>query len=187
MMSNDDSWIYNVMPYDPHKHHRRSIRLPGYNYASAGAYFLTITTQVRWPWFGRINEGQLQLNAAGQMVLEIWHSLPTRFSFIALDEAILMPDHFHALLWITADRNDQPTPTRPAGTAEGSLGRYVQAFKSLSTNSYIHGVRERGWPPFEQRLWQRNYYERIVRDDQELQRVRAYIVNNPARWSETHP
>lgn len=171
------------MPYDPQKHHRRSIRLPGYDYASAGAYFVTICTQVRHPWFGHVQQGQLQQNIAGNAIMETWRDLLLYFSHIALDEAILMPDHFHGILWITGDDAGarQPVVGRTAGTADGSLGRCMQAFKSLSTNVYIRGVKELGWEPFAGRLWQRNYYERIIRHD-ELETTREYIVSNPLRW-----
>lgn len=73
---------------------------------------------------------------------------------------------------------------RPYGTEEGSVGRIIQAFKSLTTNAYIAGVHEQGWPPFEKRLWQRNYHEHIIRDEADLFAIRQYIDSNPLKWFE---
>ena len=123
----------------------------------------------------------MELNVAGEAVWQLWHDLPDRFPFLALDQAMLMPDHFYALLWITVDGSAQSKPAQLAGTAPGSLARCIQAFKSLSTNTYIPGVRESGWEAFDQRLWQRNYYERIVRQNEE-EAIRDYILANPQRW-----
>jgi REP element-mobilizing transposase RayT len=78
------------------------------------------------------------------------------------------------------------TSTSPGGahgTLPGTIGRIIQAFKSITTNSYIHGVRELGWSPFAGRLWQRDYWEHIIRNDRELWAIQEYIVNNPAQWA----
>jgi REP element-mobilizing transposase RayT len=124
----------------------------------------------------------MRLNAPGAMVAEHWLALPARFPLLRLDAYVIMPDHLHAVLSLDAAGAPQnPTRMSPRGTATGTLGRVIQAFKSLTTTAYIVGVREAGWPPFEQRLWHRNYYEHVVRDQTDLDRIRTYIVTNPSR------
>ena len=164
---------------------RRSIRLHTYNYAGEGAYFITICASVRQLWFGTVNDETMQLNDAGRMVHAEWQNLATRFPQIELDTFIIMPDHIHGIISITGDAAPTPTPhsnERPNGTITGSIGRIVQAFKSLTTNAYIQGVHQYGWQPFPGKLWQRNYYEHIVRNEYDLQRIREYILRNPSRW-----
>jgi REP element-mobilizing transposase RayT len=111
------------------------------------------------------------------MALSEWLDLQTRFPHVELDDVILMPDHMHAIIWLTE-----------AGENESliKLGSVIQAFKSLTTNVYGRGVRERGWPPFDRKLWQPGYFEHIIRDDRSLERHREYIVGNPVRWRERH-
>jgi REP element-mobilizing transposase RayT len=159
------------MKYDPGKYHRRSIRLRGYDYASAGAYFVTICVQRRLCRFGTVVDGVLMRNDAGRMVQATWETLPERFPTLAPDIAVVMPNHVHAII-APADQ--------PAQSAR--LGDIVGALKSLTTNAYILGVREYGWVPFDQRLWQRNYYEHVIRGEADLARIRNYIETNPARW-----
>jgi putative transposase len=166
---------------------RRSIRLNNYNYASEGAYFITICAVVRQPWFGEVHDEMMQLNDAGRMVHAEWQNLATRFPHIELDTFIIMPDHIHGLISITGDATSTLAPRsneRPNGTMAGSIGRIVQAFKSITTNTYIQHVHQHGWQPFPGKLWQRNYYEHIIRNEHDLQRIRDYILRNPSRWKQ---
>jgi putative transposase len=179
------------MPYDPNIHHRRSVRLQGYDYSRGGAYFITICTQDRTRLLGEIIDGQMSLSAAGQMIEEVWAGLPMRFPTIVLDAFVVMPDHLHGVL-ILSDETGEPNAgaevgnvnEHAPGTLPGTIGRILQTFKSTSTHFYIQGVRQQGWPPFAGRLWQRNYYERIIRNEQALERIRTYINANPSRWAE---
>ena len=159
------------MPYDPNKHHRRSIRLPSYDYSRAGAYFVTMCAQGRERRFATITRDGLQLSAAGLMLDLWWHKLPDKFPAVALDVFVIMPDHMHGIMWL-----------QPSSAEAVALGTTIQWFKTMTTNAYIRGVRDDGWPAFDRRLWQRDYYERIVRDEPALERIRAYIAANPARW-----
>jgi len=174
-------------------HHRRSIRLQGYDYAQAGAYFVTICVQNRECLFGEVVDGEMLLNDAGQMVETIWEGLPDRFPFIELDQFGVMPNHAHGIIALTGRpaQGDHPRPTpgdhkdRPYkahGTLEGTVGRVIQAFKSVTIHEYVVGVRRHEWRLFEGRLWQRNYYEHIIRDEKYLNRIREYIATNPLRW-----
>lgn len=170
------------MPYDPNRHHRRSIRLKGYDYSQAGAYFITLCTQDRACLFGKVVNGEMRLNDAGRMVLAEWNRLPERFPHLVLDAFVVMPNHVHGILVIT-----DPAPTVGATVVGATLvvaptvGNIIGAFKSRVTVEYIRGVKTSGWPPFRGRLWQRNYYEHIIRNERALNAIRQYIMENPRR------
>ena len=122
------------------------------------------------------------MNEAGMMIRHGWLELPRKFPGVQLDEFIIMPNHFHGIIIISEpDSNNTPIRRTRAGV---SLPEIVQWFKTMTTNAYIRGVRDKKWSPFLSRLWQRNYYERIIRDETELSRFREYIVTNPARWGD---
>ena len=162
------------MSYDPEIHRRRSIRLDGYDYSSAGAYFISIVAQGRLCLFGNVVDGVMRLNDAGKMVRRVWDGMSDRFPLIAMDGFVVMPNHVHGVIFI-----HQPAPT--AGVAP-TLGDVVRALKSVTTVEYGRGVRGMGWQRFEKRLWQRNYYERVVRNESELGAIREYIANNVVNW-----
>jgi REP element-mobilizing transposase RayT len=182
------------MKYDPQKHHRRSIRLKGYDYSQAGLYFITICTQNRACLFGKIENGKMILNDAGRMIENEWLTLPQRFNNISLHEYIVMPNHFHAILEIVGATlvvapNDMVAPNdnekgQPQGYAPTgkTVGGMVGAFESIATVKYIRGVKNVGWPPFDRKLWQRNYHEHIIRDEQSYMKITEYIKNNPSNW-----
>jgi len=170
---------------------RRSIRLRGYNYSQEGAYFVTICTQNRACLFGEIIQGKMVLNNAGQMIDKWYHELENKFVDIKCDEYIIVPNHIHAIiqnvgadLCVCPDMDGrQPGGEHTGGEHTGSpLQRVVQWFKTMTTNAYIRGVKENQWPPFPGKLWQRNYYEHIIRNEKELMRTREYIENNPPKW-----
>jgi REP element-mobilizing transposase RayT len=172
------------MPYNPDVHHRRSIRLKEYDYTQAGAYFVTIVTYQREPLFGEIVDGVMNLNALGEIVRREWFKTAELRPYIELyeDEFVVMPNHAHGILWMNddvgAERRSAPTTTMPHVTA-GSLGAIVRAYKSAVTYAInaarqTHGVV----------VWQRNYYEHIIRNDADLNRIRNYIINNPLKWAD---
>ena len=146
---------------------RNSLRLQGYDYSSAGCYFITIVTQGRVCRFGDVHDGELFLNAAGRMVEESYQQMLQAFP--GLDDVIhvVMPNHFHCLL---------------SCQGETSVTEAVQWFKSKSTNGYIHGVKEQGWPSFDFRLWQTRFYDVIIRNAVAHDYVVNYIYNNRLRW-----
>jgi len=136
---------------------------------------------------GKISEGDLRLSEAGLMVAREWQHLSLRFPSTVLDYSVVMPNHFHGIFVIETKAQPEAGVSPPDdavtfGTEPGSLSRIMQAFKSLTTNRYIKGVKELDWPPFVNRLWQRNYWEHVVRDDEDLNRIRNYIQTNPQRW-----
>ncbi len=198
-----------IMPYNPDQHHRRSMRLQNWDYASAGAYFVTICVENRECVFGEIVDAEMRLNALGNIVAEYWQNLPHLFPAIVLDAFVVMPNHVHFAVWLNppedarvgAQLNCAPTncaPTNCAPTNRASttttttespigkrftvdkqrptLGQVVRALKAATTRL----IRQSGSAGF---AWQRNYYEHIVRDERELERIRKYILDNPANWA----
>jgi len=169
---------------------RKSIRLQGYDYSRAGAYFVTICAKDYKCLFGGIANRDMVLNGAGRMVGKWLVELENKFPEIRWDEYVVMPNHVHGIISIvgaplvgarkTAGSMPKRADTRPAPTA--ALGDIVGAFKSITTNEYIRGVKQHGWGPFPGKLWQRNYYEHVVRSENEMYQIREYIENNPARW-----
>lgn len=236
------------MPYNPQIHHRRSIRLKGYDYSQSGLYFITTCCQDRACLFGEIVGGsvgaslvgdlnnindnhengrpqgyaptnpQMILNDAGRMVETEWLKLTDRFPNIELHEYVVMPNHFHGILEIVPpdetipkrvgtplvgvqnDKNGNPnddigngekgghkgTPQRDTQTEVSknkTIGDMMDAFKSITTVEYIRGVKTLGWKPFNGKLWQRNYYEHIIRNEQSCRTISEYIIANPSKWA----
>ena len=169
------------MKYDPDIHHRRSIRLKGYGYSQAGAYFVTICAQNRECLFGEILDGEMALNDAERMVEKWYRELENKFADIVCDQCAIMPNHIHFVIQtgVGADLRVCPDTGEHIGSP---LHTVIQWFKTMTTNEYIRGVKQNGWSTFPGKLWQRNYYEHIVRDENELNRIREYIVNNPMQW-----
>jgi putative transposase len=190
--------------------HRRSIRLKEYDYSQVGAYFITIATQDRACLFGKVVNGEMRLNDVGYMVHQEWTNLPNRFPNIDLDAFVIMPNHIHGIIVITGAipvgaglvpapmHANMPAQNGNRATKSGAtvgstksrattrvaptVGDIVGAFKSITTVRYTHGVKHHGWLPFRGRLWQRNYYEHIIRDDESLNSIREYITNNLLQW-----
>ncbi len=199
------------MKYNPTIHHRRSIRLKGYDYSQNGAYFITICVQNRESLFGEIIDGDMKLNDPGKMIDIQWNELKNRFKNIELDEYVIMPNHFHGIISIVNDEifvgahvgaplvgaldgNDGGNSNAGAGGAgikpartdrknqNATIGDIIGAFKSIATHEYINGVKNNNWQSFDGKLWQRNYYEIIIRNENSLEKIRKYIRNNPRNW-----
>ena len=251
---------FQGVPYDPARHHRRSIRFRGFDYTRAGAYFVTMVTHRRCRLFGRVVRGRMWLSPAGEIAHTCWDALPRHFPAVRLDAMVVMPDHMHGIVWIAAsaearetdgtggaigiaarngmaasggiapvgigatapmvapvgivgaqhaaplqtpthspiadsiarrtpthspiaDSIARRTPTHspiagpPPFVPPGSLGAIVRSYKSAVTRA-INVLSDRSGTL----IWQRNYYEHIVRDDEALGRIRRYIENNPRNW-----
>ncbi len=210
------------MSINPPNHQRRSIRLQSYDYSQPGAYFITVCTSQRIQLFGELAGGQVRLNDAGQIVWEVWKSLPARYPHILLGAAIVMPDHFHGIVIIHDDvgavgaihelplqqspnhelppqnelppRNQLPIqpPDRRVRRRRMTLPILVGYLK-MNTARRINDLRGPSvgviheLPLHESPLlpvWQRNYYEHIIRGADDLQRITVYIETNPLRWAQ---
>jgi putative transposase len=148
-------------------------RLSKSAYEHGGRFFVTLCADDRRPLFGDVLGGEMRVNAAGAMVEATWRELPVFTPGVTLDAFQMMPNHLHGLLVIAGSRSG----------AIPSLPEVVQRFKSLTTRRYIAGVNERGWARFDGRLWQRGYYDTVVRNDASFERIRSYIAANPANWA----
>lgn len=182
--------------YNPLIHRRQTRRLNGYDYSKAGVYFITICTQYKQPFFGRIESGILEKTAAAIITQTIWEQIPVQFPFVELDEFVIMPDHIHGIIVIQDhDRVGSrliaplPEPDQTTGGFAGNqnpmfhqnLSRIVRWFKGrcsyeIRTNeSIVTDV-----PVFE---WQRNYHEHIIRNTDAYERICQYIRDNPKNWN----
>ncbi|MDD2366040.1 MAG: transposase [Desulfuromonadaceae bacterium] len=174
------------MTYNSDIHHRRSVRLPEYDYAAAGAYFVTVCVHERECQFGEIVDGVMMLNHAGHIVEAEWIKSGELRSEIVIGEYVVMPNHFHGIvnLNVTGTASRAPTIERFGKPVIGSLPTIVRSFKSAVTKRInIHRATP-GCP-----VWQRNYYEHVIRDDADYKRIAEYITDNPLRWVEDrlHP
>ena len=218
--------------YNPNIHHRKSIRLKGYDYSRKGLYFVTICCKNRACLFGKIESGEMFLNEAGVMIEKWYFELENKFPDIKCHEMIVMPNHLHFIIENTGDiatvranqnirpedeyvranlsvrpddigqthndigqtHNDigQTHRSAPTEISEQIFGehigsplqRVIQWFKTMTTNEYIRGVKNLDWEPFYKKLWQRNYWEHIIRDEKSYQNISNYIINNPSKWKE---
>ena len=195
------------MKYNPEIHHRRSIRLKGYDYTQPGAYFVTVCAHQRMHFFGEVVNGEMVLNDRGKIARDEWFKTATLRPYVKLyeDEFVIMPNHGHGIIWIEedvgalrgnvqlrgrqnrAEQRSAPTKTVSAPTktvsaptktvAPGSLSAIVRAYKSAVTYAVNAAENQRGAV-----LWQRNYYEHIIRNDRERKNIGWYILNNPLNW-----
>ncbi|OGW77090.1 MAG: hypothetical protein A3J52_02965 [Omnitrophica bacterium RIFCSPHIGHO2_02_FULL_49_9] len=160
---------------------RKPLCLKGYDYSIEGLYFVTICVQNRIHLFGNVVVGadqrvgpKIALNSVGEMIQSWWEKIPGRFANIGLDPFVIMPNHIHGIIAIQG-RTHGSAPT---------LARMIQWFKTMTTNDYIRGVRQHRWAPFAGTLWQRSYYEHIVRNEDDLNQIRQYILDNHAKWEQ---
>ena len=173
------------MTFNPDIHHRKSIRLRGYDYSQAGMYFVTICTQDRMCLFGDITDGEIRMNEYGDIAWAAWRDLPNHYAHIELDEFIVMPNHVHWIVRIVdavgaglKPARTEPARTDPAPTKHG-LPEIVRAFKTYSARRINERRRMSGVS-----VWQRNYYEHIIRDEAAHLKIAEYIQTNPQRWQE---
>ncbi len=155
---------------------RQSLRLPHHDYSHPGMYFVTICTHQREPILGAIDAGYMIPNDAGEFAIQIWHALPQRFTDLKTDAFILMPNHLHAILFFETPQSS-PGAASGAPTTRKSLASVVRAFKSVSAIG-VNKIRMTPNSP----VWQRNYFEHIIRTTQSLDELRRYIRENPGRW-----
>ena len=194
---------------------RKSLRLRGFDYSQNGLYFITICTQNRNYLFGKIINGEMNLNESGQMIQYWLQQIPSKYPDVYLHENIIMPNHIHFIIEkisiMDADGmagNINVTNVNVAdahvgaplrghpqrGTSQNekygnhnkqinkTIGSVCNWFKTMTTNNYIRGVKQQNWIPFHGKLWQRNYYENIILNEESFLRIATYIKNNPKKW-----
>jgi putative transposase len=179
-----------VVTFSGERRNRYSIRLKDFDYSQEGAYFITICVQGRRALLGDIREETILLSRLGEIVKLEWLRLPQRFGNLVLDEFVIMPNHIHGIIIINRRGESCIRPDdsmgdhkdHPYGTETNSVGRIIQAYKSITTNRYILGVKKNNWRPFPRRLWQRNYYDHIIRNEDDSSVIREYIVDKPLNW-----
>jgi len=183
--------------FNPYIHHRRSIRLKGYDYSQSGIYFVTICLKDAECLLGEVKNNQMTLNPAGKMIESEWRKIPEKYPFVDIDEFIVMPNHMHGLISIKNKRrgevisplkinnNDKislkGTENVPLHkqSKHPSLGQIIAYFKYKTTKS-INIMCDTPCV----KLWQRNYYEHIIRNENGYNRIRNYIIQNPSKWNE---
>ncbi|NEO55600.1 MAG: transposase [Okeania sp. SIO3B5] len=158
------------MPYNPDRPRRSSLRLKGYDYTQPGAYFVTLCTKNRECLFGQIVGGIVKLNEYGRIVAQSWQWLEQQYSYVELDTWVVMPNHLHGIIIITDTASN--IKRKP-------LGRLVGAFKTVSAKKINQLRQTPGYP-----VWQRDFYDRINRNDRSLEITRQYITENPLKWYE---
>jgi putative transposase len=190
--------------YNPEKHHRRSIRLKGYDYSREGFYFLTLCVQNRKYLFEippndnvasccrrpkcRPKVYQIEINEAGKMIEKWYFELEKKFPGIKCHEMVVMPNHFHCIIEIKkggggGSASWADTQVRPNGEGRPNVSTVMQWFKTMTTNEYIRGVKILGWERFEGKLWQRDYFEHIIRNKRSFDIISNYIRTNPIKWN----
>jgi REP element-mobilizing transposase RayT len=168
-------------------YHRRSIRLKGYDYSLPGAYFVTIVTQGRSPILGNIIAGETYLTTIGKIIEECWIEIPLHFRFVSLDAHVIMPNHLHGIVNIIENHNKRITNELPnntktekssqSGLQHNSLGAIIGSFKSSVTRKIRQRQISYPYP-----IWQRNYYEHIIRNEEDYDWIVEYIQTNPLNW-----
>lgn len=154
---------------------RKLNRKRGYDYSSPGAYFVTICVHGRMrkePVFGSISNGTMSLNEWGTVAVRYWEEIPDHYDNVRLDEYCVMPDHIHGIIWIVGAMTvgDVPVRTEQCSVLTGTLSKIIKSFKNAVTKHIGKSI------------WQRSYYDRIIRDNDELYRIREYIKRNPKNW-----
>lgn len=149
------------MAYDPEKHHRRSIRLKGYDYSQPGMYFVTICSWQRQPL--------LETPELHETLIEAWQNLPSRFPTVTVDRFVVMLDHVHGILQMNCSMRHAPRPP---------LGNIIGAYKSITTVAWLRFNKSRG-VQCPRHLWQERFHDHVIRNDHDLEAIREYILNNP--------
>ena len=148
---------------------RKDIRWKGYDYKTPANYFITIVIHDRLCLLGDVIGDEVVLSEAGQMVHQKIEELTTRFAESEIPFFVVMPNHIHLILQNLGSHH---------------LGDMMRWFKSVTTNNYIHGVKEKGWKPFRNTLWQTRFYDHVIRNQRAYDYIANYILQNPSRWSQ---
>lgn len=169
------------MPYNPQEHHRRSIRLKGYDYRQPGLYFLTLYCHKGQCLFGHIKDGEMILNPAGKIAHDCWQAIPNHFPHAALHAFIIMPNHMHGIIEIVRANNHSPPNARANNhsplpqSPSKTIGSIVRGYK-IGVTKWMRKNTDT------YHVWLRNYYDIIISSEQAYKNITRYIQNNPANW-----
>ena len=152
------------------KNNRKSVRLKKHNYKKDAFYFITICIQSREHLLGKISNDEHIIYDAGYMIQSVWNNLPKYYEGIKTHQFVVMPNHIHGVIELVNSDLD--------------LSEVIRRYKTFTTRQYIIQVEKNNWQPFFKKLWQRNYYEHIIRDEKSWIKIQEYIQNNPKRWEE---
>lgn len=167
-----------VVNPEPHSFRRKEIRIPEFYYSQTGANFITIVTQDRKTIFGQVEDGEMVLNNVGKLAEEVWLALPKHFPNVELGEWVIMPNHIHGIISIKVEATHaSPLPRISQGPTPGSIGAIIGSYKSAVTKRF-HQIPKNT----KNKLWQRNYYEHIIRNERDYQALYEYILANPMNW-----
>ena len=168
------------MKFDPKKHRRRSVRVPVYDYSQPGAYFITAVAYQRQCLFGDIVDGKMRLNKFGKIAEACWHEVPDHFRNVELGTFVVILNHVHGIIvinkFIVGAQHAAPLQTN---VKPGSLGAVVRSYKSAVTKRINEMEKSPGAV-----VWQRNYYEHIIRNETEWNNIHLYIESNPINWDD---
>ena len=181
------------MKYDSAIHHRRSIRWQGYDYSLGGAYFLTFCTHEREAFLGEVVDGEVHLSPLGENVLEIWLALPGHFANVELGEFAIMPNHVHGIVFVTESVGAVHEPPLHSADTVGAIHELplrqqrrqmlipkIIGYFKMNSAKQINVVRDTPGTP----VWQRDYYDRVIRNESEYDAIRQYIADNAHNWEQ---
>ena len=149
---------------------RKKMRFTGFDYKTQGCYFITVVTFNRSCLFGHVENEEMILSDSGKRIDHIYHTIEERFLQVGCMDYVVMPNHFHCILYLDRKNDD-------------SIPKVMDYFKSMTTDEYIKGVKEKGWRRFDGHLWQRNYWDDIIWNARQFEYVQNYIALNPSRWN----
>lgn len=149
---------------------RKKMRFSDFDYKAQGCYFITVVTFNRICLFGHVENEEMILSDSGKMIDHIYHTIEGRFPQVDCMDYVVMPNHFHCILYLERDNHD-------------SIPAVMDYFKSMTTDEYIKGVKKNGWKRFDGHLWQRNYWDDIIWNERQFEYVKNYIALNPSRWN----
>ena len=191
------------MKYNPNIHHRRSVRLRGYDYAKEGMYFVTICCKEKIHFFGEVKNEKMELNEFGNIAHQLWENLPERWPHIILGAFQIMPNHMHGVLLIQRPTTNEDTTTlnrsnlyapsslpdeKPFSKFQWAtrpyLGQIIGAYKSMVSTECLKSHKEKTPENWLDKIWQRSFDERIIRSEEAFEKITNYIIKNPAKWKE---
>lgn len=161
---------------------RKSTRLKNYRYDSFGLYFITICCDQKKALFGKVEEQEVQLNELGRIVEEEWKKTEVIRENVQLYEYIVMPNHFHGIIQLFDENNEIEDDSSRFESPKKSLGSIIRGFKSATTKRIKEWIKPDQSIHYPEKIWQRNYYDHIIRNEEGYKTIRDYINNNPANW-----